>query len=120
MTNCKPHPIHKKFGKCPTLLSALVIYLALAGCSSVNILNPQNGATFPAGQAIQFEGEVTRSSETGGADRSDDLSWTSNVNGNLGTGRTLSVTTLNVGPHNITASWPGHNRSDSINIQVNP
>ena len=98
----------------------LAVVLLLAGCSQVHILRPANGATFTRGQAVEFEGQVTRSSETGGADRSDELSWASSINGHIGDGKTFTTNTLNPGSHSITATWPSQNRSDSISIRVNP
>jgi hypothetical protein len=92
----------------------------LAGCSRVNILKPSDGDTFSPGQTIDFEGEITRSIETGGADRSDNLSWDSSIDGHIGDGRSLNINTLDTGTHRITASWPNHNREDSISIQVSP
>jgi hypothetical protein len=92
----------------------------LAGCSSVNILRPANGSIFNAGQAVVFEGQITRSTETGGADRSDDLSWDSSLDGHIGDGRTVTSSTLRTGTHGITASWPGHNRDKTISIQIVP
>lgn len=91
----------------------------LAGCSRVNILKPSDGATFTSGQTIEFEGKITRSIETGGADRSNALSWNSSIDGHMGDGRSLNVSTLRTGTHRITASWPNHNRRDSISIEVN-
>jgi len=92
----------------------------LIGCSQVKILKPATGSTFTSGQVIEFEGEITRSTETGGADRSDELFWSSSINGQLGTGKKVTTNQLSVGSHGITASWPNHNRSDSISIGVNP
>jgi hypothetical protein len=102
------------------LLPLIAIAFSLSGCSKVHILKPSDGATFAAGQTIEFEGEITRSIETGGADRSDDLSWDSSITGHLGDGRSLTSNTLSAGSHSITASWPNHNRSDRISIKVNP
>ena len=101
-------------------LFLLLVTFFLVGCSSVNIIKPVDGATFISGQPVDFEGEITRSMETGGADRSDDLSWTSSIDGHIGDGRSLTINTLSNGSHRVTASWPNHNRSDSISIQVNP
>ena len=98
----------------------LAVALLLAGCSQVHILRPANGATFTRGEAVAFEGQVTRSSETGGEDRSNELSWASSINGHIGDGKTFTTNTLNPGSHNITATWPSQNRSDSISIRVNP
>ena len=94
--------------------------LMIVGCSKVTILKPVNGSSFASGQAIEFEGEVTRSFETGGADRSGDLTWKSSIDGPLGTGRKVTANKLSVGAHGIKATWPYKNRSDSISIRVNP
>ena len=102
------------------LFFIVVVSLLLVGCSQVHILKPTNGATFTRGQEIQFQGQVTRSSETGGEDRSNELSWASSINGHIGDGASFTTNILNPGSHNITATWPPQNRSDSISIQVNP
>ncbi len=65
-----------------------------------------------------FEGQVTRSTETGGEDRSNDLSWSSSVNGHIGDGKTFTSNTLSPGSHTITATWPAGNKSDNISIRV--
>ncbi len=101
------------------LFFMLAMSLLLAGCSKVQILRPSNGSTFNRGDAVAFEGQVTRSSETGGEDRSNELSWASSINGHIGDGKTFTTNTLAPGSHNITATWPSQNRSDSISIQVN-
>ena len=92
----------------------------LMGCSQVKILTPASGSTFTSGQEVEFEGQVTRSFETGGADRSDDLTWNSSIDGPLGTGKKVTANKLSVGAHGIKATWPEKNRSDSISIRVNP
>lgn len=107
--------MHSWFG---TVL--LLSSLGLVGCSSVKILQPANGAAFSPGQPIQFVGEVTRSTETGGADRSDQLEWDSNRDGHLANGQQFTTSTLSTGSHKITANWPGKDRRASINISVGP
>lgn len=104
------------------LFCLLVVLLmsCLIGCSSVNIITPNDGATFASGNTVDFEGEVTRSMQTGGADRSDELFWESSLDGHIGDGESFSENTLSTGTHNITASWSSHNKSDSISIQINP
>jgi hypothetical protein len=102
------------------LFFILAVSILLAGCSQVHILKPANGATFTRGQPVEFEGQVTRSSETGGEDRSNELSWASSINGHIGDGKTFTTNTLNPGSHNITATWSPGNKSDSISIRVNP
>lgn len=101
-------------------MTPILLAIFLVGCSHVNILAPSTGATFNAGQPVVFEGAITESIETGGADRSDDLSWDSSLDGHIGDGRRVTAHTLRVGTHGITASWPNHNRKDSISIQIIP
>lgn len=101
----------------------LVLVLAglwLTGCSSVKILQPADGSVLPAGQPIRFEGQVTRSSETGGEDRSNELAWESSRDGSLPNGQQFTTSTLSAGSHRITATWPSHNRSASIVISIAP
>jgi hypothetical protein len=94
--------------------------LLIVGCSKVIIVKPVTGSTFASGEAIEFEGQVTRSFETGGADRSDELTWNSSIDGPLGAGRKVTANRLSVGAHGIKATWPGKNRSDSISIRIKP
>jgi hypothetical protein len=98
----------------------LLSSLGLVGCSRVNILQPADGAVFPAGQPIQFVGEVTRSTETGGEDRSNQLEWDSNRDGHLASGQQFTTSTLSTGSHKITANWGTKDRRASINISVSP
>lgn len=102
------------------LATVLLLGFGLAGCSSVKILQPADGSVLPAGQPIQFVGQVTRSTETGGADRSDQLEWDSSRDGHLANGQQFTTSTLSTGSHRITANWPGNDRRASINISVGP
>lgn len=110
------------FGKTQSWLAIVLLLagLGLTGCSSVKILQPADGSALQAGQPIHFEGQVTRSSETGGADRSNELAWESSQDGSLANGQQFTTSTLSTGSHRITANWPGHNRSASIVISVAP
>jgi hypothetical protein len=87
--------------------------------SLVRILKPKDRSVFSQRDLnIEFEGQVTRSSETNWEDKSDELEWKSSlINKNLGKGRKI-VANLPSGPqmHVITASWQG--RKDSIVIYV--
>lgn len=98
----------------------LLSSLGLVGCSSIKILQPADGATFSAGQPIQFVGQVTRSTETGGADRSDQLAWDSSRDGHLADGQQFTTSTLSTGSHTITTNWPGKDRRASIHVSVVP
>jgi hypothetical protein len=116
--------VHEWISAKNRVLSILLLFVCLpllsVGCSKVTIIKPVTGSTFPSGQEVEFEGEVTRSFETGGADWSDDLTWNSSIDGPLGTGRKVTANKLSVGAHGIKATWPYKNRSDSISIRVNP
>lgn len=105
--------------KLKSVLFLSLFALTLTGCSTVTILNPSNGDTFAAGQNVAFEGQLSRSTQTGGSDRSDELVWSSNQDGNLGTGRAVSTSSLSSGSHKITARWGTRSNKDSINISVN-
>jgi plastocyanin len=67
---------------------------------SVSITSPADGATFAAGAEITFEGSATDQEDgslTGGS-----LTWSSDVDGQIGTGETVTTTTLAEGSHEIT------------------
>ncbi|MGH6690446.1 MAG: Ig-like domain-containing protein, partial [Gammaproteobacteria bacterium] len=65
----------------------------------VTILSPLDGATFPTGSVVRFEGTATDAVE---GDLSDRLVWTSSLDGELGRGRTVSAP-LRDGIHRIQA-----------------
>lgn len=84
------------------------------------ITNPLTGATFALGSTISFQGA--------GTDAEDDdltgtsLTWTSSINGTIGTGSPLSVSTLSAGTHTITlTATDSHSAmdTDTITITVN-
>ena len=86
---------------------------------TVTITSPSNGSTFTEGNSISF-GATATDPEDG--DVSDSLVWSSNIDGQIGTGSSFSTTALSVGSHTITAmamdahGLPG---SDMISITVN-
>lgn len=98
----------------------LLAGVAFAGCSRVNILQPADGAVLSAGQPVLFEGQVTRTLETAGEDRSNELAWDSSRDGHLADGKQFTTSTLSTGSHTITASWPGKDRRKSIGISIVP
>ncbi len=87
---------------------------------NVSITSPANGSTFTQGTSINFAGTAT-DAEDGNISAS--LSWSSNLDGVIGSGASFSTSTLSVGSHTITASvtdsggLPG---SAMINLTVNP
>ncbi|HEY3246246.1 MAG TPA: S8 family serine peptidase, partial [Phycisphaerae bacterium] len=68
---------------------------------SVSITSPANGASFAQGATITFTGSA---SDTQDGDLSVGLVWTSNLQGQIGTGASFVRNDLVVGTHTITAS----------------
>ncbi len=68
---------------------------------TLNVTAPTQGATFNIGAAVGFAGTA---SDVEDGTISNGISWTSSRNGLLGTGASLSVSTLSAGAHTITAS----------------
>jgi len=67
---------------------------------SVTMNNPANNSSYPEGTTISFAGSATDSQD---GDISANLSWTSNLIGQIGNGASFSRT-LTAGTHSITAS----------------
>jgi arylsulfatase A-like enzyme len=85
---------------------------------SVSIESPSDGASFVQGSSVDLK---ARSSdpEDGSVDAS--IEWMSSIEGALGNGASIAVSTLSVGTHTITASVTdsaGATGSDSISISV--
>jgi PKD repeat protein len=86
----------------------------------ISITAPANGASITGGTAVTFTG-TANDAEDGNISSS--IQWTSSVNGPLGTGASIQVSTLSAGNHTITASVTdtgGAAASASINITVLP
>ena len=85
---------------------------------SATIQSPTDGQTFQAGEAIEFRG--TGTSE--GKPLSDaSLTWSSNHEGSLGSGRTRSRADLSVGQHTITLTATdakGSKGTDAVTISI--
>jgi hypothetical protein len=84
---------------------------------TVSITNPADGSTFESGATILFEGTA---SDPEDSDLTASLVWTSNIDGQIGTGGSFS-TTLNDSNHTITAEVTdsgGKTGSASIGITV--
>ena len=85
---------------------------------TVTITAPADSASFDEGEVITFTGSA---SDTEDGDLTASLSWTSSLDGAIGTGGTFS-TTLSVGTHAITATVTdsaGLSGSDQITLSVN-
>ncbi|MGD8351521.1 MAG: Ig-like domain-containing protein, partial [Nitrospirota bacterium] len=84
---------------------------------SASITSPADGSTFDSGASISFEGTASDSED---GDLTAGLIWTSDMDGEIGTGGSFS-SVLSDGDHTITASVAdsgGSTGSDSIGITV--
>ncbi len=85
---------------------------------SASIASPSNGATFTQGDSVTFSGSASDNED---GNLSGSLVWTSNRDGQIGTGASFSTASLSVGNHTITASVDdsgGLSASDSVSITV--
>ncbi|HYH45740.1 MAG TPA: S8 family serine peptidase, partial [Thermoanaerobaculia bacterium] len=84
----------------------------------VAITAPASGSSFAQGTSINFSGTATDAQD---GSLSAGLSWTSSINGSIGSGASFSTSALSIGVHTITASvtdsggLPG---SNSITVTV--
>jgi subtilisin family serine protease len=84
---------------------------------SVSITSPADGASFDSGVSIDFAGSASDDED---GDLTGDLVWTSDLDGQIGTGGSFSAV-LSDGTHTITAEVTdsgGNTTSDSITITV--
>jgi hypothetical protein len=68
---------------------------------TVTITAPADGASVSAGTSVTFSGTAT---DTQDGNISANLTWTSSINGTIGSGASFSTSALSVGTHTITAS----------------
>lgn len=86
----------------------------------MTISAPADGSTFTEGTSIAFTGTAAADAEDGSLTSL--LSWTSSLNGSIGSGGWFSKSDLSVGAHTITASVTdsdGLQGSDAITLRVN-
>jgi hypothetical protein len=84
-----------------------------------NILAPANGSVHQRGDLINFNGAATDLED--GATSEDAYHWSSNIDGDLGSGHDLNLRSLSIGRHTITLSVQdsnGQGGSDTIEIIV--
>ncbi len=67
---------------------------------SVSIASPNNGSSFTEGDVVVFSGSANDYED---GDLSGSIAWTSNIDGNIGSGAAFNTTALSVGTHTITA-----------------
>jgi len=86
---------------------------------TVSIISPDDGSTFSSGDMIIFEGEAEDPQD--GILSGSDLVWTSDKDGQIGTGSSLDASGLSVNQHIITLTASdshGNTGSDIITITV--
>lgn len=96
---------------------AAALNISVNNPATVAITGPTNGSLFGSGETITFTGTAT---DTEDGDITAALVWTSNLDGQIGTGGSFS-TTLSDGTHTITASVTdsgGQSASDYISVTV--
>jgi hypothetical protein len=87
---------------------------------SVTITAPDDDSQFAVGSAITFTGNA---SDLEDGDLTSSIAWTSSVNGSIGSGGSVTTSTLSLGTHTITASVTDAgkaSRSASIVVTVFP
>src|SRR5438094_13075 len=102
-------------GQKPTL----VLTVASAPSPMAHIVQPPTGATFFDGDPITLQATAV---DADGSDLGAGVTWTSSVQGLLGTGATLT-TPLSVGSHTVTASVTGNagtQAMDRVTVTVRP
>jgi hypothetical protein len=85
---------------------------------SVTITAPADGSTFTEGTSVGFSGTASDAED---GDLSSSLSWSSDLDGAIGSGASFSTSTLSVGSHTVTASVTdsgGLGGSDSIGVTI--
>ncbi|MCC5840185.1 MAG: discoidin domain-containing protein [Opitutales bacterium] len=90
------------------------------GSATLSILQPGAGAVFNLGDSVELAGSAL---DGEGADVSAQATWTSSIDGLLGSGSPLTVSTLSVGTHTLTFAYeyaPGLSVSDSVGITIEP
>jgi hypothetical protein len=81
--------------------------------STVQISSPAASAIFAKGQAVTLTGSAL---DQLGNNISASLTWTSDIDGSLGTGATLTISDLTPGAHTITASVTGGSATVYIRV----
>jgi len=87
---------------------------------TVTISSPSNNATFTEGDSVTFTGSAN-DAEDGNINAS--ITWTSNLDGAIGSGASFSTSTLSVGTHTVTADATdsgGASGDDTVTVIVDP
>ena len=86
---------------------------------TASISAPSDGSSFDVGTSVSFSGSANDAED---GDLSSSLSWSSSLDGNIGSGASVNTSSLSVGTHTITASVSdsgGLSGSDAITVTIN-
>jgi extracellular elastinolytic metalloproteinase len=86
----------------------------------VNISSPSDPTTVIEGDSVTFTATANDAED---GDLTASLGWSSNLDGNIGSGGSFSTTALSIGTHTITASATDSGNltgSDTVTVTVNP
>jgi len=82
--------------------AAITVTITAANTSpTVSITAPADGSSFNEGANVTFSGSASDAED---GDLTASLSWSSNLDGAIGSGGSFSISTLSVGTHTVTAS----------------
>ena len=99
--------------------SSIALEILANGVPSVTISAPSAGFEALEGTEVTFVGEATDAED--GALTGDALTWSSSLDGDLGTGGTVSMTTLSLGDHVVTltaSDAQGQTGSASVSLRI--
>jgi len=110
---------HGSFGNTDGLWGILRVAVQPVNTAPVvTIMSPADGKFFPVGDMVVFTAEATDAED---GDISGSIVWNSSIDGNFGTGASVTTAALSPGNHTITASAAdsaGAPGSDSIAVTV--
>lgn len=112
-------------GKCVTG-GVLNAFAALSGggggggntAPTVTISSPADSATFAEGSSVTFTGSAIDAED---GDLSASITWTSNLDGAIGSGASFTTSTLSAGTHTVTASVSDSGNlgaTDTVNVII--
>ena len=99
--------------------SSIALEVLANGVPSVTISEPVDGLEALEGTEVTFVGEAVDAED--GAVTGDALSWSSSLDGDLGTGGTVSTTSLSLGDHVVTltaSDLQGQTGSASVSLRI--